>query len=488
MLKKLFGSVDLTKGVIWQVIVIFAIPILLSYLFQQIYTISDAAICGQFLNANQVAGVNNTSNITFIVLQFAFGCTAGFSVVSASKIGQNDIKGARQSLLVQMILSFIISVILTVIAILSIDLLLNFIGVEESKNKEIYDAAYIYTFIIFLGTIAQVFYNLACSFLRSLGNSVTPLLFLIFSTVLNIVLDLLFIGPLNMEVEGAAIATVLAQAISAIGCFLYIFIKLKEYRFKKEDFKLPKGYVKKHLVLGLPLAFQFSILAVGLIVMQGTTIKFDILPDGTLANESQLGYGAACKLNNFLMTPFNALGTAMLSYCGQNLGASDYKRLKSGIKQSFLIMLIMYVIFAGIGLLLTINGAYLYIFLSKDKINDLTIKYGNYYLITVLPAYPVLGVLFILRNCLQGVEKPLFPFLAGVGELIARTVVCLFFPELINGAPITRLASDGAYIMTCAADIVSWTFACIPLVLGYIIFLRRSRNNEALNMLGQSQQ
>ena len=165
MLKKLFGSVDLTKGVIWQVIVIFAIPILLSYLFQQIYTISDAAICGQFLNANQVAGVNNTSNITFIVLQFAFGCTAGFSVVSASKIGQNDIKGARQSLLVQMILSFIISVILTVIAILSIDLLLNFIGVEESKNKEIYDAAYIYTFIIFLGTIAQVFYNLACSFL-----------------------------------------------------------------------------------------------------------------------------------------------------------------------------------------------------------------------------------------------------------------------------------------------------------------------------------
>lgn len=175
MFKKMFGSMDLTKGKIWQVIVFFSIPILLSYLFQQIYTISDAAICGQFLNANQVAGVNNTTNITFIVLQFAFGCTAGFSVVSASKIGQNDINGARQSLLVQIILSFVISVILTVAAILSIELLLNFIGVTKEKNEEIYNSAYIYTFIIFLGTIAQVFYNLACSFLRSLGNSITPL-------------------------------------------------------------------------------------------------------------------------------------------------------------------------------------------------------------------------------------------------------------------------------------------------------------------------
>ena len=150
MFKKMFGSMDLTKGKIWQVIVFFSIPILLSYLFQQIYTISDAAICGQFLNANQVAGVNNTTNITFIVLQFAFGCTAGFSVVSASKIGQNDINGARQSLLVQIILSFVISVILTVAAILSIELLLNFIGVTKEKNEEIYNSAYIYTFIIFL--------------------------------------------------------------------------------------------------------------------------------------------------------------------------------------------------------------------------------------------------------------------------------------------------------------------------------------------------
>lgn len=483
MLKSMFQTVDLTKGKIWQVISIFAIPILLSYLLQQIYTISDAAICGWYLNPNQVAGVNNTSNITFIVLQFAFGCTAGFSVVSANKIGQNDIKGARESLLVQIILSTIISILLTVIAIFCIDLLLSFIGLSREANLEIYNSAYTYTFIIFLGTIAQVFYNLACSFLRSLGNSVMPLLFLLFSTILNIFLDILFIGPFKMGVAGAAIATVLAQALSAILSFVYIFVKMKEYRFHKNDFKVSCNFIIKHLTLGLPLALQFSILAIGLIVMQATTIKYDILSDGTLSYESQLGYGAACKLNNFLMTPFNALGTAMLSYCGQNGGSGDYTRLKSGIKQSMIIMLILYIVFAGLGLLLTINGAYLYIFLSKDKINRLTIKYGNLYLRTVLPFYPILGVLFILRNSLQGVEKPLFPFLAGVGELLARTLSCLFLPELINGAPLDRNASDLSYIITSAADIFSWTFACIPLITGYVIFLKRSKNYENLSNL-----
>ena len=150
MFSNMFKSIDLTKGKVWQVILTFSVPILLSYLFQQVYTMSDAAICGQYLNPNQIAGVNNTGNITFIVLQFAFGCTAGFSVVTAQKIGQQDVDGARKSLLCQIILSFIISLILTVLAILMINPLLAFIGVTEQSNAEIYNAAYIYTFIIFI--------------------------------------------------------------------------------------------------------------------------------------------------------------------------------------------------------------------------------------------------------------------------------------------------------------------------------------------------
>lgn len=473
MFSNMFKSIDLTKGKVWQVILTFSVPILLSYLFQQVYTMSDAAICGQYLNPNQIAGVNNTGNITFIVLQFAFGCTAGFSVVTAQKIGQQDVDGARKSLLCQIILSFIISLILTVLAILMINPLLAFIGVTEQSNAEIYNAAYIYTFIIFIGTVAQVFYNLACSFLRSLGDSFTPLIFLIASTILNIALDFLFIAAFKWGVSGAAIATLIAQMISAIGCFIYIFLKRKEYRFKKDDFKFEKGFISKHLKLGLPLAFQFSILAIGLIVMQGTMIKFDILEDGMLANEAQLGYGAACKLNAFLMTPFNALGTAMLSYSGQNLGAGNSKRIKEGIKESSIIMLVLYVLFAGLGLLLTIKGSYLYFFLSSDKINDLTIKYGNLFLRTVLPFYPFLGLLFILRNAIQGIEKPLYPLLAGICELIARTVVCLTIPTLVNGGPIDRTASDLSYIATSLADVCSWILALVPLVYAYYKYIHK---------------
>ena len=188
MLKKLFNPIDLTKGVIWKSILLFSIPILLSYIFQQIYTIADASICGQFLNANQVAGVNNTGNITFIVLQFAFGCTAGFSVISSSLIGQNDEEGVKKSFALQIKLSLIISIILTIIACLMVNPLLKMIGLTPSSNpvqNEIYKSAYTYVMIIFLGTIAQIFYNLICSFLRSVGDSVTPLIFLIISAILN---------------------------------------------------------------------------------------------------------------------------------------------------------------------------------------------------------------------------------------------------------------------------------------------------------------
>ncbi len=482
MLKSLFRPIDLTEGKIWKVIALFTLPIFLSLLLQQIYVITDAIICGQFLSANEVAGVNNTSNINFMVLQFAFGCTAGFSVVSANKIGQRDIKGARQSLLVQVILSTIISIILTVIGVLAIRPLLAVIGVKEEYNLEIFNSACTYILIIFIGLFGQIFYNLACCFLRSLGDSVTPLFFLLFSSVLNIGLDILFIASFKWGVMGAALATIIAQALAALGCFIYIFIKLKDYRFKKEDFKFNKEFVFKHLKLGLPLAFQNSILSFGLIVMQGTTIKFDALPDGSLSNESQLGYGAACKLNGFIMTPFIALGNAMLSYSGQNLGAKNHERIRNGVKAAHIIMLIMVLVFVGIGLLSTINGAYLHLFLSPDKINDRVIKFSNLYLYTNLPFYPFLGSLFILRNTLQGVERPAWPLYAGIMELIARLGVCWFLPEFVNGGPLNSMASDWAYISTAAADLASWILADIPLLLGYILFRKKVVENSLLDL------
>lgn len=488
-LKSLFKPINLTTGKIWKVIIIFSIPILLSYIFQQIYTIADAAICGQFLNSNEVAGVNNTGNLTFIVLQFAFGCTAGFSVITSNKYGQKNNKGIRESLAMQIKLCIVISIILTIIAVLCINPLLNVIGLSpssEATQNEIYQSAYTYLLIIFLGTIFQIFYNLICSFLRSVGDSLTPLLFLIFSTVLNIILDFLFIAGFKMGVSGAAVATIIAQGLSAIGCFIYTFYKYKDYRLSLSDFKKDTGFMLKHLKLGLPLAFQFSILCIGLIIMQSVIVKFDSnLLGVVVSSNAQNGFGAATKLNNFLMCPFNALGTAMLSFCSQNLGANEEKRIKSGVKQAFIILVFEYVIFAGIGLLLTINGAYLYIFYSVDKINAETIKFGNIYLYVDLILYFILGALFILRNSLQGIEKTIYPFLAGIGELLGRTIICLTLPRLINGAEISVNASNSSLLGLAFADPLAWLFATGIMLFGAKKYIFTKKHNLKITNIEQ---
>ena len=477
----MFKNMDLTKGSIWKSIILFSLPIFLSYFFQQLYNITDAAICGFYLTGDEVAGINNTGALNFMILQFAFGCMAGFSVVTANAIGKKDLEESRRSLLCQMMLAGVISVLLTAFALLTLNPLLSFLGITEESNINIYNASYTYTFIIFLGCFTQVFYNLAVCFLRALGDSKMPLLFLIGSAILNVFLDLLLIAGVKMGVAGAALATVISQLVSAVLCYIYIFVKMKDYRFKKSDFKFEKGFVFRHIKLGIPLGLQSSILAIGLIMMQGTMIQFDLRPDGTLGNEVQLGYTTACKLSSFFATPYNALGTAMISYVGQNYGAKDLTRIKKGIKQATLISVIMFVVLTTIGLLLTINGAYMNIFLSQDKITSDVIKYGNLYLYCAIPFHLSLCGVFLYRNSLQGLEKPLFPFLAGVVELFARMLVCIFLPTMVNGGPINNMASDASYIAFCFADIASWVLATVTLLIGLWVFFRGlNRNKENL--------
>ena len=484
--REMFKNMDLTKGTIWKSIILFSLPIFLSYLFQQLYNITDAAICGFFLTGDEVAGINNTGSLNFMILQFAFGCMAGFSVVTANAIGKKDIEESRKSLLCQMLLAGIISILLTLIALLSLNTLLSFLGITKESNINIYEASYTYTFIIFLGCFTQVFYNLAVCFLRALGDSKMPLIFLIASAILNVFLDFLFIAGIKMGVAGAALATVISQLVSAVGCYIYIFVKLKEYRFKKADFKFARGFIFRHLKLGLPLGLQSSILAIGLIMMQGTMIKFDLRADGSLGNEVQLGYSTACKLSSFFATPYNALGTAMISYVGQNYGANELARIRKGILQVSIISLLMFVVLTSIGLLLTIDGVYMRVFLGPEKITPAVIKYGNLYLYCALPFHLFLCGIFLYRNALQGIERPLFPFIAGVVELIARMLVCLFLPTMINGGPINNMANDASYIAFCFADNLSWLFAAITLLIGLILFFRGIKNEKNDSLLKEA--
>lgn len=380
-LSSLFRPVELTQGECWKTILAFSFPIIVSYLLQQVYTISDAAIVGQTLTAQEVAGVNDTSSLIFIFLQFAFGVSAGFCVVTSCNVGAHNPAGVRRSLTTQIVLSAALTVILTVLALLLLDPMLAWINVTPD-NGEVYRAAYTYCAIIFAGIGAQLFYNFICSFLRSMGDSVTPLAFLLFSTVLNVGLDLLFIIVFRWGVAGAAIATVSAQLVSTLGCFAYAFFKYPELNLHSEDWKIERHDIVRHLIQGIPLGLQFSVLAIGIIVVQSIVVQFDMLGGAMVSNAAQNGFGAANKVNSLLMTPLNGLGSAMTSFTAQNLGAGDTKRIKKGTVQSIIIMLIMAACSILIGLLLTIDGTYLHIFLSADKVTAETLRFGQF-----LPLY-----------------------------------------------------------------------------------------------------
>lgn len=476
--RSLFNPIDLTKGRIPKVLLAFMVPIILSMFFQQIYTLTDTMIVGQTLSHSAIVGIGDSSILVYMVLDFAIGCTSGFSVIIAEKIGKKDLAAARKSYFVQLLLSLIISIILTVVGLCSIDFLLSLMNIDKTAGgemKEIYDAARIYLIIIYSGIAAQMFYNLIVGVLRALGDSFIPFLFLVFSTLLNIALDLLFIIIFKWGVAGSAVATVLSQFIAAIGCFIYAYVRYKEIRLTREDMHVGFSFVMAHLKNGVPLGFQNSILSIGILLMQRAVIFYDINPDLSMVTSLpvEMGYGASSKLIGVLMTPYVALGAGMLAYTGQNLGAKDYDRIEKGFKTSLLFGFVTYLIVLTVGLLLTFWGTYQHLFLAADKISEKSLLYGNSYLYIAIPTTVILMVLFLARNVLLGLEKPLFPFLAGIGELIARSLICLYIPAIVNGGPVDSGASLASYLSVCTADPMAWLAATLIMIIPLAIQLKK---------------
>ena len=462
-LHALFQPIDLTEGACWKTILRFSFPIILSYLLQQIYSISDAAIVGQTLSAQEVAGVNDIAPIVNIFLQFAFGVSAGFCVITSCNVGSHNQPGVRRSLSTQIVLSGILTVLLTALALVLLDPMLAWINVTPESGAT-YTAAYTYCAIIFAGIGAQLFYNFICSFLRAMGDSVTPLAFLLFSTVLNVGLDLLFILAFHWGVAGAAIATVLAQLISTVGCFIYAFSKYPELRLHREDFAISKNDLTQHIVQGIPLGLQFSVLSIGIITMQSVVVQFDMQQGLIVSSAAQNGFGAANKLNTLTMTPLNAFGTALTSFAAQNLGAGKHDRIRHGSMQAFLIMALLCALSVSVGLLMTVGDTYFHIFLSADKVTAETVRYGNTFLYVDYAMYLLLGGIFLMRNCDQGIGRSQFTLAAGAAELIARITVCSFLPAAFAGGTVSASAAPIAFYALCAADPTAWLAA--DLVLG----------------------
>lgn len=498
-IRRFFKPIDLTKGSPWKVIVLFWIPIVLSYFFQQLYTLIDELICGHYLLDAYVTGIDDTNSLTYLVLQFAFGCSAGFSVISANKVGAKDDEGLRKSFVTQLFLALVLSVVLTVAFIPSVDGLLGFIGLKPAANGPTYSASKIFLTTIYAGMFTQFFYNLICAFLRSMGDSLTPFLFLFGSTALSVGLDFLFIAgipqylpdfglPAAGGVFGAGLSVNIAQFVAAVGCLAYALWRYPKLRPQRGDFKISLADCWAHLKLGLPLALQFSILAIGLIVVQSNVVDFDVFSkayyektgnyftdsfgvtyspiheaDGSLSfNLAQTAFGPSNKFEIALESNFDAFGAAMLSFASQNRGARDYQRIKKGFNQGFLIALVLALTVGAFALLMSINGAYLYLFLDASYVTPAVSHYGQFFFWWMAPCYYFSALLFLSRSGVQGLGKPLFPFLAGVSEVPLRILDAMYLPILINPNPIIGDPHYGwAYLSVALASPLAWFMAAV---------------------------
>ena len=477
-LKSLFGHRDLTKGSPMKNILLFLVPVLLSTVFQQLFQITDAAIIGQALTQESVAGVNASSSVNYIVLNLGIGSATGFSVLLSKNVGANNVLEAKRSFLTQCILCIAVSAFIAAVGIPMIPVFLKMMNIvqgsgDPSMELEFQEARTYMTFL-FGGAVLTVFYNMAFANLRAKGDSFAPFMFLAFGVVLNVCLDLLFVRTFRWGIAGSAGATLLSQGISAALSLIYGIRKYEEFRIDFKNAKPTWKGILEHAKNGLPLGFQFSILGIGIIAMTSGVVAFDIYENGTTVAglPAQIGYAAGCKVINFLFAPLEALCATMISFISQNYGAKRFDRVKQGIKSGLILCLILSALSNAIGLPLLIGGAYQYLFFSPEKISEASIHYGNVYLGMSIPLLFILGCLFVFRGVLQGLEKPLFAFLGGVTELLIRIFVCAALPKIIFGT-ISASSPEAAYFIVASGDWTAWLGGAITMMIPAIYFTRK---------------
>ena len=430
---------DMTTGNPVKLILLFSIPLLIGNIFQQFYSMVDTIIVGRFVGVEALAAVGTTSSMVFLVNGFVMGLTSGFAVLISQKYGAKDEAGVKKAVASSITLSIIATIIVTFISVISAKPLLALMNTPSNIMKD----ASTYIVILYAGNVAIIFYNMMAAILRALGDSKTPLYFLIVSSVLNIILDLVLIINFKMGVAGAAYATVISQGVSALLCVIYTYKKYKILRLKKEDFKVKKKYYRKHLKVGIPMALQFSITAIGIMTVQSA---INIFGSTVIAS-----YAAASKVLQLVMQPATTLGVTMATYCGQNIGAKRYDRIKLGVKKCVQISIITSLISAMV--LIFLGKYFVMMFVSNPDAEILS--YAQQVLNISAIFFIPLGLIFVYRNALQGIGDSFIPMMAGVYELVARAVVAFTLPKVLK------------FMGICLADPVAWFAAVIPLAYTY---------------------
>lgn len=441
-------------GKILPIIIRFTFPIFFGNLFQQIYNFADAFIAGRFLGVEALAAIGSTGPLIFLVIGWLNGMTSGFAIMIAQSFGAGDMKRQKHYLAMSIYLTIVMSVVMTAALVLCNAWILRLINTPE----EIFSAVYDYMYIIYMGLLVTAAYNALASVLRALGDGRSPLYFLIISAVINVILDIVFIVYLHMGVEGCAYATVIAQAISVILCWIYMMRKYEIMKIEKVQWKVNWHSIWVLISLGLPMALQFSITAVGTIIVQGAVNAFG---PAFIA-----GFSAAQKVQSIVLTYFASLGTAMATFAGQNMGAGKAKRILDSVKQ--VQIFIFFISFVAM-LLVYITGIPLASLFVSDAGTEVLAAAQIYYQV-VIGFYPMLSSIFLYRNVLQGMGYGFAPMMGGVFELIAR------------GAVVVLFADKYGYAGVCFSDSIAWIFALIPIVPYYYFYVaKRLKSNIKLD-------
>lgn len=435
----------MTVGNPTKLIITFALPLLIGNLFQQLYNISDIIIVGRLIGVNALAAVGASAPIFNVILLVTFGFTGGLTVVTAQHFGAHNEKGVRSSVTHSIMACATLVLLTTAILIVYMPKILTLMNVPA----EIMDDAYTFISTLTYGLIAIVAYNLLAGIIRALGDSRTPLYFLILSTVMNVLLNLFFIYKLKMGVIGSALGTIIAMSISVVCCIFYIGKKFPILHLSAKDWSFDLQLMKKHLNIAIPMSLQFSIIALGLIIIQGVCNSFG--PDTIAA------FTSALRIEQLATQPMVALGLAVATYSAQNYGAGMIGRIRRGVFNCSLISLVFSII---LSLLVRFAGEpVIDVFLENP--NAGIINTAKTYLNISTLFYFFLGQIFIFRNALQGMGQSGIPLLAGFTELVMRSFAAVY------------LAGHIGYLGICYAGPIAWLGAALVVFTGYNVTLRK---------------
>ena len=440
-------SKEMTSGPCLPLIFNFTLPLLLGNMLQQTYSLIDAAIVGKFLGINALASVGASTSVVFLILGFCNGCCGGFGIPVAQKFGARDYVSMRRLVSVSLKLAGMMSVGIALITCL----LCAFILRTMQTPENIFQDAYWYLLITFIGVPCTFFYNLLSSIIRALGDSKTPFWFLLFSTILNVLLDLLCILVFHWGVAGAAIATVFSQGVSAVLCYFYMYRKFEILRMQPADKRFRPELARQLIFVGVPMGLQFSITAIGSIMLQSA--------NNALGTACVAAFTAAMRIKMFFLCMLESLGIAMATFCGQNYGAGKPERIWTGVKAASL-MMIVYV--AAVAIILW-GFSEKFVLLFVDPSETEIIADAALFLHISVSFFPVLGLLCILRYSIQGAGYTKLAMFSGISEMIARILVSVVVVPLWG------------FWAVCFGDPTAWVFADAFLIPAFIYVYRRLR-------------